>query len=158
MIDHHIRCRSVLLILLYYSNIEFLFFSSSSFYSARMSYNFITFFMYSFCFSDVCVRVTIMQDRRHTVVAFSIVVVRENNKLSGLEEKQQQTGISIVHMFFIRFLFKVTCKTRHHHRHYEKQVNVFLEFPMLSYQDRNQRQHQQANKKYPDVEHHSDLI
>lgn len=116
------------------------------------------FFMYSFCCSVVCVRVMIMQKRQCTVVAFSIVVVRENNKLSGLGEKQQRTGISIVHMFFTRFLLKATCKTRHRHQHYEKLAIVFLGFQKISKQPQNHRQHHTANDDCHRIKLHSVLI
>jgi hypothetical protein len=77
-----------------------------------------------------------------TVVAFSIVVVRENNKLSGLEKQQQHIEVSIVHMFFIQFSLKTICKPLHHHQHYWNILIMFPEYHTLI-MNQYQNQHQQ---------------
>jgi hypothetical protein len=90
----------------------------------------------------MCVRAD-YGERQYTVVAFSIVVVSENNKLSGLEEQQQYVGISIVHMFFTQFSLKATCKTLHQHQYYWNIVIELHEYQKLIMNQAQNRQQQQ---------------
>jgi hypothetical protein len=88
-------------------------------------------------------------ERQCIVVAFSIVVVKENNKLSGLEEQQQHDRISIVHMFFTKLSLKATCKTLHHYQHYWNIVSMLHTYQkLIMNRDPNQQQQQQENDEW----------